>query len=99
MTWGPFSGFFAFWSMFFAQTLGRSSEVEHNAKMNISFFGLERGGGWGSSPLISLADHQNLKESKNEHFNFLAGEGWWMGFESMHPYPIEIEIHQFPVQA
>ena len=30
-------------------------------------------------------------------FNFLAGEGWWMGFESI--YPFEIEIHQFPVQA
>ena len=28
---------------------------------------------------------------------FLAGEGWWMGFESK--YPFEIEIHQFPVQA
>ena len=35
--------------------------------------------------------------SKNEHFIFLAGEGWWMGFESI--YPFEIEIHQFPVQA
>ena len=30
---------------------------------------------------------------------FLAGEGWWMGFESIYPYPFEIEIHQFPVQA
>ena len=30
-------------------------------------------------------------------FNFLAGEGWWMGFKSI--YPFEIEIHQFPVQA
>ena len=38
---------------------GRSSEVEHNPKMSISFFWLERGGGWGSSPLTSPADHQN----------------------------------------
>ena len=30
---------------------------------------------------------------------FLAGEGWQMGFESIYPYPFEIEIHQFPVQA
>ena len=34
---------------------GRSSEVEHNPKMSISIFGLERGGGRGSSPLTSLA--------------------------------------------
>ena len=30
---------------------------------------------------------------------FLDGEGWQMGFESIYPYPFEIEIHQFPVQA
>ena len=41
----------------------RSSEVERNPKMSISFF-------W-------------------------AGEG----FKSIYPYPFEIEIHQFPVQA
>ena len=29
----------------------------------------------------------------------MAGEGWQMGFESIYPYPFEIEIHQFPVQA
>ena len=46
---------------------GQSSEVECNPKMSISFFGLERGGGW--------------------------------GFKSIYPYPFEIEIHQFPVQA
>ena len=30
---------------------------------------------------------------------FWAEEGWWMGFKSIFPYPFEIEIHQFPVQA
>ena len=38
----------------------QSSEVEHNPKMNILFFWLERGGGRGSSPLTSPPDHQNL---------------------------------------
>ena len=38
----------------------RSSEVECNPKMSISSFWLERGGGWGSSPSISPADHQKL---------------------------------------
>ena len=39
---------------------GQSSEVKHNQKRSILFFLLERGGGWGSSPLISPADHQKL---------------------------------------
>ena len=39
---------------------GRSSEVEHNPKTSILFFWLERGGRRGSSPLTSLANHQNL---------------------------------------
>ena len=38
----------------------QSSEVEHNPKMSISFYWLQRGGGWGSSPLTSPADHPNL---------------------------------------
>ena len=38
----------------------RSSEVERNPKMSILFFWLERGGGWGSSPSTSPADHQKL---------------------------------------
>ena len=38
----------------------RSSEVERNPKMSISFFWLERAGRWGSSPLTSPADHQKL---------------------------------------
>ena len=33
---------------------GRSSEVEHNPKMSISFFWLERGGRWDLSPYIYL---------------------------------------------
>ena len=38
----------------------RSSEVEHNPKMRISLFWLERGSRWGSSPLTSPGDHQKL---------------------------------------
>ena len=60
---------------------GRSSEVEHNPKMCILFFWLERSGGWGSSPSTSPANHQKLNVIQNEHFTFLAGKGWRMGFE------------------
>ena len=35
----------------------QSLEVEHNPKTSIFFFWLERGGGWGSSPSTSLANH------------------------------------------
>ena len=62
---------------------GPSSEVEHNPKMSISFFWLERGGGWGSSPSTSPADHQKLNLIIEQAFHSLAGEGWWMGFESV----------------
>ena len=79
---------------------GRSSEVECNPKISISFFWLERGGRWGSSPSTSLADHQKLNIIQKQAFHFCwPGEGWRMGFESIYPYPFEIEIHQFPVQA
>ena len=44
---------------------GQSSEVEHNPQMSISIFWQERGCGWGSSPLISLADHLNLNVIQN----------------------------------
>ena len=37
-----------------------SSEVEHNPKMSIPFFWLERGGGWGLSSSTSPGDHQKL---------------------------------------
>ena len=77
---------------------GRSSEVEHNPKMSISFFWLERSGRWGSSSSTSPADHQRLNVIQKWAFHFfLGGEGWWMGFESI--YLFEIEIHQFHVQA
>ena len=61
---------------------GRSSEVERNQKMSILFFWLERGGGWILSPSTSPADNQELNVKK-EHFLFLAGEGWQMGFKSI----------------
>ena len=51
--------------------------------MSISFFWLERGGGWGSSPLTSLADYQKLNIIQKWGFHFLTEEGWWMGFESI----------------
>ena len=55
---------------------------ECNPKMSFSFFWLERGDGWGLSPLTSLADHQKLNIIQKQAFHFLAGEGWQMGFES-----------------
>ena len=51
--------------------------------MSILFFWLERGGRWGSSPSTSPANHQKLNVIQNEHFIFLAEEGWQMGFESL----------------
>ena len=62
--------------------LGWSPEVECNPKMSISFYWLERGGLWGSSPSTSPADHQKLNVIKKWAFHFLAGKGWQMGFES-----------------
>ena len=61
----------------------QSSEVEHDPKMTILYFWLERGGGRDSSPSTSPADHQKLNIIQNEHFIFLAGEGWQTGFESI----------------
>ena len=60
----------------------RSSDIEHNPKMSISFFWLERGGRWGSSPSTSPANHEKLNVFQNEHFIFLAEQRWQMGFES-----------------
>ena len=51
--------------------------------MSISFFWLERGGRWGSSPSTSLADHQKLNIIQKQAFHFLAGERWRMGFKSI----------------
>ena len=47
-----------------------SSEVEHNPKMSILFFWLERGGGWGLSPSTSPANHQNLNVMQKRAFYF-----------------------------
>ena len=52
---------------------GWSSEVERNPKTSILFFWLERGGGWGSSPLTSLAYHQKLNVIQKQAFHFF---GW-----------------------
>ena len=57
----------------------RSSEVEHNPKMSISCFWLEKGGGWGLSPSTSLADHQKLNVIQKRAFHFFwleKGGGW-----------------------
>ena len=60
-----------------------SPEVEHNPKMSILFFWLERGGRWGSSPSTSPADHQKLNVIQKRAFYFFGWRGGWMGFESM----------------
>ena len=78
---------------------GRSSEVECNPKMSILFFWLKRGGEWGSSPSTSLADHQKLDIIQKQAFHFLAGEGWWMGFESINQPGQSSEVERNPKQA
>ena len=59
---------------------GRSSEVEHNPKMSISFFWLERGGRWGLSPSTSPANHQTEVEHNPKMsislFWLESGGGW-----------------------
>ena len=80
------------WAFYFVGWIGVANgvrvhrpaqEVESHPKMSILFFWLERGARWGWSPLTSPADHQKLNVIQNEHFIFLAGEGWQMGFESI----------------
>ena len=75
---------------------GQSSEVEHNPKMRILFFLLERGGAWGLSPSTSPADHQKLNVIQKQAFPFLAGEGWWMGFESINQPGRSSEVEHNP---
>ena len=53
----------------------KSCEVEHNPKISISFFWLERGGGWGSSPSTSPADHQKLNVIQKHAFHFFGWRG------------------------
>ena len=62
---------------------GRSSEVECNPKSSISYFWLERGGVWGSSPSTSPVDHQKLNVIQKCAFLFLAGEVWKIRFKSI----------------
>ena len=141
---------------------GQLSEVERNPKMSMSLFWLERGGGWGSSPSTSLADHQKLEHNpkmrisffwlerggrqssssstslvdhqklnviqkrachffgwrgvvdgvrvhqpawpiirswnviQKRAFHFLAGEGWWMGLESINQPGPSSEVERNP---
>ena len=75
---------------------GWSLEVEHNTKMSISFLWLERGGGWGLSPLTSPANHQKLNVIQKVAFHFLAGEGWQMGFESINQPSRSSEVERNP---
>ena len=74
----------------------QSSEVEHNPKMSILFFWLERGGRQGSSPSTSLADHQKLNVIQKWAFYFLAGEGWRTGFESINQPGRSSEVERNP---
>ena len=54
---------------------GWSPEVERNPKMSISFFWLERGGGWGSSLSTSPANHQKLNVIQKWAFHFFGWRG------------------------
>ena len=48
---------------------------EHNPKRSISFYWLQRGGGWGLSPSTSPADHQKLNIIKKWAFHFFGWRG------------------------
>ena len=51
---------------------------EHNPKRNISFYWLERGGGWGLSPLTSLANIRSEHNPKSSiSFYWLERGGKW----------------------
>ena len=54
---------------------GRSSEIEHNPKMSILFFWLQKGGRWGLSLSTSLAYHQKLNIIQKQAFYFLDWKG------------------------
>ena len=75
MTLGAFFIFLHFGQCFLLRSLGQSSEVECNPKMNISFFWLERGGRWCSSPSTSPANHQKLNVIQKQAFQFLIWRG------------------------
>ena len=76
--------------------LSWSPEFEHNTKMSISFFWLERGCRWGLSPLTSLADHQKLNIIQKWAFHFFGWRGVADGFRVHWPaWPI-IEVEHVP---
>ena len=54
---------------------GQTPEVEHNTKMSISFFWLQRGGEWGLIPSTSPADHQKLNVIQKWAFYFFGWRG------------------------
>ena len=66
---------------------GRSSEVECNPKMSISFFWLERGGEWDLSPSTSAADRQKLNvfQKLSISFFWLERGGRWGSSPSTSP--------------
>ena len=64
--------------------------------MSISFFWLERGGRWGSSPSTSPANHQKLNVIQKWGFYFLAREGWQIGFESIDQLGRSSEVERNP---
>ena len=74
----------------------RSSEVERNTKTSISFYWLERGGAWGSSPMTSPVNHQKLNVIQKSVFHFFAEEGWQMGFESINQPGWSSEVEHNP---
>ena len=57
------------------QPAGQSSGFECNPKMSILFFWLEKGGGWGSSPSTSPANHRKLNVIKKWAFYIFGWRG------------------------
>ena len=68
---------------------GQSSEVEHNFKMSISYFWLERGGRRDLSTSTSPADHQKLNIIQKWAFHFFRCRGVVDGVQVHQPaWPI-----------
>ena len=63
----------------------QSSEVECNTKMCISFFWLERGDAWGSSPSTSPVNHQKLNVIQKSVFHFFGLRGVVHGVQVHRP--------------
>ena len=76
---------------------GQSSEVEHNPKMSILFFWLERGGRWGLSPSTSPANHQKLNVIQKEAFYFFwleRGGRWGLSPSTSPAYHQKLNVIQ-----